>query len=109
MKSLRRHQREPISGRVRITWSPAAGQAQYVVCEAMDISETGVRISSKEALPVGQYVQMQIDALGMRGPASVRSSRHASLRHEIGLEFSNGLRWKKPVASETEATSAGCA
>lgn len=95
MKTLRRHPREPIRGRVRVTWSPPNGSSQYVVCDAVDISESGLRISSKEALPVGQYVHMQVDALGLRGPASVRSCNHTKQRHEIGLEFSNGVRWKK--------------
>jgi len=100
---LRRHPREPLAGRVRISWAPPGGQTQYVVCMGLDISESGLRISSKEALPVGQYVHLQIDELGLRGPASVRSCSRTSIRHEIGLEFSNGLKWKKLEAAVVSA------
>jgi len=32
---------------------------------AVDISETGIRNSSTEALPVGQYVHLQIESAGL--------------------------------------------
>ena len=92
---LRRHPREPIAGRVRLSWSPPGGITQYVVCNAVDISESGLRVESAEALPVGQYVHVQVDTAGLRGNASVRSCARNSIRHEIGLEFSSGVRWKK--------------
>ncbi len=93
---LRRHPREPIVARVRVSWAPSGGITQYVMCNAVDISESGLRINSKEALPVGQYVHFQIDGMGLRGPASVRSCSRNTAKHEIGLEFSNGVKWKKP-------------
>jgi hypothetical protein len=81
---------------VRVSWTPPGGLTQYVLGNAVDISETGIRISSTEALPVGQYVHLQIESAGLRGTASVRSCNRTSIRHEIGLEFSNGVRWKRP-------------
>ena len=106
---LRRHPRQPLVGRVRVSWAPNGGITQYVLCNALDISESGLRINSSEALPVGQYVHIQIDTLGLRGPASVRSCTRNSVKNEIGLEFSNGLKWKKadlsaqPLPAESSA------
>ncbi len=79
---LRRHPREPIVARVRVSWAPSGGITQYVMCNAVDISESGLRINSKEALPVGQYVHFQIDGMGLRGPASVRSCCRNTAKHE---------------------------
>lgn len=94
---LRRHPREPIAARVRISWVPPGGATQYVIGNALDISESGMRIKSAEALPVGQYVHFQLDGVQFRGPASVRSCTRSTAKHEIGLEFSNGVKWK-PVS-----------
>jgi hypothetical protein len=101
VNGLRRHPREPIAGRVRITWAPAGGLTQYVLCNAVDISESGLRINSTEALTVGQYVHLQMESVGLRGAASVRSCNRNSVRHEIGLEFSSGVKWKKRVQPPT--------
>ena len=102
--NIRRHPREAIAGRVRVSWAPAGGPTQYLVCNAVDISESGLRISSKEALPVGQYIHFQFDGAGLRGPASVRSCCRTSIRNEIGLEFSNGVHWRKRDLAANAAT-----
>src|SRR5262245_48304462 len=95
-QGMRRHAREPITGRVRISWAGPGGITQYLVCNAVDISESGLRISASESLTVGQYVYVQIDTLSLRANASVRSCIRRAMRCEIGLEFSNGHRWKRP-------------
>jgi hypothetical protein len=50
---------------VRVSWTPPGGLTQYVLGNAVDISETGIRNSSTEALPVGQYVHLQIESAGL--------------------------------------------
>jgi hypothetical protein len=90
--------REAVGGRVRISWVPAGGLTQYIVCNAVDISESGMRVASPEPLPVGQYVHVQFDSIGLRGNASVRCCLRKSVRHQIGLEFSSGVTWKKSAA-----------
>lgn len=102
---LRRHPREPINGRVRISWVPAGGITQYVMCHAMDISESGMRINCAEVLPVGQFVHFQLEPVGFRGPASVRSCTRNAVRNDIGLEFCNGVRWK-PVSPDAPKPAA---
>lgn len=91
---MRRHQREPLATRVRVSWTPPGGATQYMICNSVDISESGLRIMGKERLTVGQYVHIQVDAYNLRGQASVRSCTHMKMNNEIGLEFSNGLRWR---------------
>lgn len=98
-QGLRRHERERIAGRVRISWTPPGGQTQYLLGTAMDISESGIRVSVPEPLPIGQYVYLELERHGFRGNASVRSCIRRSLKTELGLEFSNGLRWKKRGAA----------
>lgn len=89
---------------MRISWAPPGGVTQCLVCNAIDISESGLRISSKEALPVGQYVHFQFDTAGLRGSASVRACCRNSIRNEIGLEFSSGVHWRKPDLAAAAAT-----
>jgi PilZ domain len=103
--NLRRHPRESIAGRVRIAWAPAGGITQYLVCSAVDISEAGLRISSKEALPVGQYIHFQFDTAGLRGSASVRSCTRNSRHNEIGLEFSSSVQWRKKERTAASVTA----
>jgi hypothetical protein len=98
---LRRHDREQITGRVRISWTPPGGLTQYLIGNALDISESGIRVSVTESLPIGQYVYIELERHGLRGNASVRSCIRRSVKTEMGLEFSNGLRWKRPESPLT--------
>lgn len=56
-----------------------------------------MRINSAEPLQVGQYIHFQLDGIQFRGPASVRSCTRSTAKHEIGLEFSNGVKWRRIV------------
>jgi hypothetical protein len=97
---LRRHPRFEAQGKVRVAWTPSSGDANYLVCSVQDISESGMRVVSTESMKVGQYVNFQADFAGINGSALVRSCRRGGMKHEIGMEFGPGVKWK--VVSEAK-------
>lgn len=60
----------------------------------IDVSESGMRVLSREPLRVHSYVSIRAEKLGVQGGASVRSCLKQKTSWVIGLEFSGGLKWK---------------
>lgn len=89
---LRRHQRHPLSRKVWLSWD-AHGQVKQVTCNGLDISTSGMRVSSTEPLPPRDLVQFRIQGTGFAGSGSIRSCSHTKMKYLIGIEFGQGVRW----------------
>lgn len=93
---LRRHARFELDTRVRLSWVTADGLTPSLVCRAVDISEMGMRLISREPIVVRQYVSFQVESLQLSGTASVRSCIRKGMSYLVGLEFSGGTKWIPP-------------
>ncbi|SRR6266567_5984088 len=84
----RRNQRIPFDSIVRLTWTDGCGSFMARgTCE--DICENGICIKIKNAIPVGTYVALSIERLGLRRSASVRhTARNRVTTFTLGLELS---------------------
>ena len=73
---LRRHDRTPTKGIARFTRS----DGQFVACEVMDLSVSGVSLKTDVRPPIGEFVLI--------GQMAGRVARHHE--HGIGIEFIGG-------------------
>ncbi|MCC6591097.1 MAG: PilZ domain-containing protein [Bryobacterales bacterium] len=94
MNRLRRQTRIPLNARVKLLWTGENGQACFCMAQAVNISESGLRLESDHAVPLRSYVNFQVENSDVQGSASVRSCRHQGMKYCIGLEFTGGLRWE---------------
>jgi hypothetical protein len=69
------------------------GQVKQVTCKGLDISTSGMRVSSTEPLPTRDLVQFRIQGTAFAGTGSIRSCAHAKMKYLIGIEFGQGVRW----------------
>jgi hypothetical protein len=91
---LRRQERRPCEHKVTVTWRDARGDNKFAIAQAIDISESGIRLQMPEAPPLHSYVMLRATELGLLGNASVRHCvRTAASKYAVGAEFSAGLQW----------------
>ena len=85
----RRNQRTPFHGVVRVTWMDGRGSTNLARGTCKDISENGICLKIPTAIPVGAYVGLSVEPLGLKGSASVRhAARDGVATFTVGLELS---------------------
>jgi hypothetical protein len=105
MKGLRRHERQQIDGNVWLTWD-SGGEMKQVRGKGLDISASGIRLESPEPLPVGSYVNFRIQGTLFAGAGRVCSCNRQQMRHVVGVEFGQGVKWdpqRHPIPAKTSA------
>ena len=91
---LRRHPRSEAVAPVQLSWTDRNGTERFVSGSILDISETGMRVESRESLVPGAYVNFRAERLNLQGSASVRSCKKQGTKYLAGLEFKGGLKWR---------------
>lgn len=97
---LRRHIRQEFASKVWLTWD-GGGVLKQVACRGLDISTSGMRVSSPEPIQTGSFVNFRIQGTMFVGAGSIRSCAHERMRYLIGVEFSQAVRWdpeRYPIA-----------
>jgi hypothetical protein len=88
----RRNQRTPFHSTVRVSWTDEHGSANLARGTCRDISENGICLKIPNAIPVGTYVGLSVEALGLNGSASVRhTARNATTTFTMGLDLSQSV------------------
>lgn len=95
---LRRHRRELLEAKVRVSWLGEAGGVNEVLCPCLDISESGLAVLSRHPVQRGSLVGVEIVGRGFRGSASVRSCVHVPKGYRLGLELV-GSKLKSPTTA----------
>ncbi len=91
-RDMRRHQRIPYLGPVRISWEDEHGLSKYAQARCLDVSEGGLRIEVPEPIPVHSRVSLAADRINLAGSATVKNiARHGS-KYILGLNLSQPLR-----------------
>jgi hypothetical protein len=93
-RDLRRHPRTRVEGGVQLSWTDQYGEQRFMTGRIIDVSETGMRIQTRERLVKLAYVSLRADQIALQGTASVRSCARQGSAYVVGLEFSGGLKWK---------------
>jgi hypothetical protein len=100
---MRRQERIEVAGQVDVMWTDRQGHERFATARSIDICESGMRIQVPEALPERSFVRLRADKIGLAGSASVRSCIKKGTKFLVGLEFSGGMKWRRPAALKTHA------
>jgi hypothetical protein len=96
-KDLRRCQRYAVdSGIMQVFWLDVTGGMKMARTRALNISEGGMAVELPEGAMPQSMLRFQSDRFKARGQGVVRHSRRVGTRFIVGLEFTEGLRWRAP-------------
>ena len=96
LKDSRRHRRYAVdAGALQVSWLDLNGKMRVTRTRALNISEEGMAVELPEAaMPL--LIRFQSDRFKVRGVGAVRYCRRAGGQFIVGLEFTDGLRWRSP-------------
>jgi hypothetical protein len=98
----RREQRRNATGTYSICWQDGAGQMKSAEVQALNLSTSGIRITSPVEVSVGTTVYIEAKEGHARGYGTVRHSRGHDRNYRIGLEFDDATRTAMAVAPGTD-------
>ena len=93
---MRRQDRIQIEVPVDVMWTDRQGLERFATARSIDVCESGIRIKVPELLPDRSFVRLRADKIALAGSASVRTCLKKGTKYVVGLEFSGGLKWKRP-------------
>jgi hypothetical protein len=91
-RDIRRHQRVSYLGRVVVSWVDPHGLPKYAPATCLDVSETGLRIETRELIPAYTNVSLRADQIKLAGSATVKHVERHGRNYILGLELSQALR-----------------
>ena len=100
----RRHNRQPIAGKLRVLWHEAEGREQVCSAELVDISVNGLRMRVDRQMAPHTYVTVNDLGIGISGRGSVRYCRYENGKYVVGLEFAGGTGWKSRTLQTAETS-----
>jgi hypothetical protein len=95
----RKEPRLPGTDKVRLEWTDASSQSNWVLGNCVDISARGMRVEINDLVPENQYVRFELVKRNFRGSATVRNAKTKGRRSLIGLEFAWSARWTGEAAA----------
>ena len=102
-KEKRKHQRLPIDGKLKVSWTEATGASKECLGHIVDASESGFRVVVSQHLEVRSYVHVRVDRYGFRAVACMRYSVRSGHHHAAGLEFAGGVQFRMPQTQDQAA------
>jgi hypothetical protein len=102
-KDMRRHRRYALdSGVLQVSWLDTSGKMKMTRTRALNISESGMALELPEAAMPLSMIRFQSDRFKLMGSGAVRHCRRAGSKYIVGLEFTDGLRWRPPEGEVQE-------
>ena len=101
MVEKRRTLRQLFDCALEISWQDGNGDKRTMAARAIDVSNTGIRVESGEAIALQTDVHVRADRYGLTGETSVRHCSRRGSKYLLGLEF-NG-ETGAGAAEDTEA------
>ena len=103
-KDLRRNRRYAVDGAtLRVSWLGLNGTLKVVQqARVLNISEEGMAFELPEPAQLVTRVKIQSDKDKLLGEGTVRHCRRLGSKYVVGIEFSDGLRWRAPDDSVLE-------
>src|SRR5713226_475011 len=103
-KDLRRSRRYAVEGAtLRISWLGLNGSLKVVQnARVLNVSEEGLAFELPEPAQLSTRVNLQSDKHKLLGVGMVRHCRRVGAKYIVGVEFSDGLRWRAPQEPFTE-------
>ena len=106
-KDLRRSRRYAVEGAtLRVSWLGLNGTLKVAhQARVLNISEGGIAFELPEPAQLVTRVKLQSDKHKLFGEATVRHCRRVGSKYVVGVEFSDGLRWRAPEEPVVEPIS----
>lgn len=79
---------------VRISWTSPRGEPQYTQAKCLELSESGLRLETREQIPSGSYVTF-FASPKLSGTGVVRHVSHVGTKYILGLAFNQPIA--KPI------------
>src|SRR5690348_2283557 len=96
-RDMRRHRRYAVdAGILKVAWLDASGKMKMTRTRALNICECGIALELPEAAMPLSLVRFQSDRFKVAGAGAVRYCRRVGAKYVVGLEFTDGLRWRAP-------------
>jgi hypothetical protein len=86
-KELRKHPRRAIDCELAISWQDSHGDVRSLRARGLDLSDSGARIETTEAIEVGSCVYVRAEEYGIAGSAHIRHATRRGSKYVIGLEL----------------------
>jgi len=103
-KDLRRCRRYAVDGAtLRVSWLSLNGELKVAHhARVLNISEEGIAFELPEPAQLVTRVKLHSDKHRLLGEGTVRHCRRVGSKYVVGVEFSDGLRWRAPDDSVLE-------
>lgn len=87
MSDKRRKQRQLFDCNLEISWQDGQFNSRTLTVHAIDLSNSGIRVESSEAIETHTEVYVRAERYGLTGSTSVRHCGRRGSKYVIGLEF----------------------
>src|SRR5258706_4893663 len=105
-RDLRRHRRYAVdSGVLQVSWLDVSGKMKVAPTRALSISENGMSGELPDAAMPLSLIRFQSDRFQIMGSGAVRYCHRVGTKYIVGLEFTDGLRWRAPEGDVQEPIS----
>jgi hypothetical protein len=105
-KDLRRRHRRYIvdAGVLEVSWLDVNGRMKVCRTRALNVSEDGIAFQlPEEIMPL--LVRFRSERCNVEGVGAVKQCRRTGNKFLVGLEFTDGLRWRAPEGDVREPIS----
>src|SRR5258706_5750381 len=101
-KDSRRYRRYAVdAGILQVCWLDMKGKMRVTRTRALNISEEGIAIQLPEpVMPL--LVRFKSERFNVNGVGEVRHCERVAGQYVVGLQFSDGLRWRSPQEEVSE-------
>lgn len=103
MLELRKVQRDPVEGKIRVNWRDRTGATFGSMGRLVEVSDGGVRVDLDRRIEAGLTVQIESADLRIAGLAVVRHCRQKGMGFRLGLQFGDGPKQIRRKPSESPA------
>ena len=87
MSDKRRKQRQLFECALEITWKDSQAVSRTIAVQAIDLSDSGIRVESSERIDLHTEVFVRAERYGLTGTTAVRHCGRRGSKYVLGLEF----------------------
>jgi len=87
MSDKRRKQRQLFECALEITWKDSHAVSRTIAVQAIDLSDSGIRVESSERIDLHTEVFVRAERYGLTGTTAVRHCGRRGSKYVLGLEF----------------------
>ncbi|HXI44362.1 MAG TPA: DnaJ domain-containing protein [Bryobacteraceae bacterium] len=87
MSDKRRKQRQLFDCALEVTWKDSQAGSRTIAVQAIDLSDSGIRVESSERIDLHTEVFVRAERYGLTGTTEVRHCGRRGSKYVLGLEF----------------------